>query len=304
MIFLMKELIISLLDMTAWRMDTPELFGGFHICAALFTVAAAVCVAAGITKRIKAAEPPGKDFTGIGAGAHGKSHTDTGTETAENDPNRKLIRILAGTGWVLVVLELYKQLFLYHVVNGGAYDWWYFPFQLCSVPMYLCILLPLVPRGVQKTFLTFMGGYTFISAAAALIYPADMLRPYAALTLHGFIWHGLLLFISLLIFMTGSIDPSVKGIAWAAGLFAALSLTALMINIAVEPLMQAAYTSDPGIFHSWAAMFYLNPYHISPQPLVGTIQKTAGIPAGLLLYSLVTAIAGSFFISLSGRKGR
>ena len=262
----MENTIILLLDMTAFRMDAPKLFGASHICAALFTVAAAVCVAAGITKRIKAAEPPGNNPTGTVAGIPGHKQ------------RRKLIRILAGTGWVLVVLEVYKQLFLYYVVNGGAYDWWYFPFQLCSVPMYLCILLPLVPQVVQKTFLTFMGGYTFISAAAALIYPADMLRSYATLTLHGFIWHGLLLFISLLIFFCGASDSSPRGLLGAALLFGILCVIAITINVAAGPS---------------ASMFYLNPYRISLQPLVGDVQKVLGIPAGLILYALVIVAAGS-----------
>lgn len=46
-----------------------------------------------------------------------------------------------GCGLVLALGELYKQLFLYQIVNQGRYDWWYFPMQLCSTPMYLCIIL-------------------------------------------------------------------------------------------------------------------------------------------------------------------
>ena len=35
-----------------------------------------------------------------------------------------------GCGLVLALGELYKQLFLYQIVNQGRYDWWYFPMQL------------------------------------------------------------------------------------------------------------------------------------------------------------------------------
>ena len=43
----------------------------------------------------------------------------------------------------------------------------------------------------------------------------------------------------------------------------------------------------------YAAMFYLNPYHLSPQLLIGTIQKSAGIPAGLALYiAVIIAVSG------------
>jgi TRAP-type C4-dicarboxylate transport system permease small subunit len=119
-----------------------------------------------------------------------------------------------------------------------------------------------------------------------------------SLTAHGFIWHGILLFISLLITMTGSADSSAKGILRAAGLFALLCIAAVMINACVEPVMQNIRSAHPAVLHSWAAMFYLNPYHISPQPLVGSIQITAGIPAGLVLYALAIASLASFLQSL------
>ena len=261
MIFVMKAVIINILNMTAWKMEAPELFGSFHICASLIAAAAAVLLAILVSS--------GK------ADRHKKKS--------------RCIGVLGFMGWVLAVLEIWKQLFIFFIVNGGAYDWWYFPFQLCSVPMYLCILLPYVGNRTRDAFLTFIGGYTFVSAVATLIYPEDILRSYSALTVHGFVWHGLLLFISLVVLHTGSADTSARGLLRASVLFAILCGIAVLINILAEPIMHNA----AGLPHSWAAMFYLNPYHISPQPLVGTIQKTAGIPAGLLLYSIAVAAAGS-----------
>ena len=267
MLFAMKDLLISLLNMTAWRMETPQLFGRFHICAAVLVTAMAFCAAAVFARRIRSA-------------AAGRA---------------ALVNILFVCGCGLAVLEVYKQLFLYYVVNGGAYDWWFFPFQLCSVPMYLCILLPFIGSRLRSTFITFMGSYTFISAAAALIYPEDYLRSYTTLTVHGFLWHGILLFISLMIIFSGAADTGIRGILKAAALFAVLCIAAVLINTAAESLMQ------PGLPHDHAAMFYLNPYHLSPQPLVSSVQKTAGIPAGLVLYSLVIAAAGSAVIRLASR---
>ena len=262
MIFAMKETVIEILNMTAWRMPAPKLFGGFHIIASLAAVSVAVLLAFAVSKIAFAGRSLCK---------------------------KRVVRVLAITGWILVILEIWKQLFLYYIVNNGAYDWWYFPFQLCSVPMYLCILLPLVSKRYRQTFMTFLGGYTFVSAVATLIFPEDILRSYTALTVHGFVWHGLLLFISLVVLLTGSADASVRGLLRAFGLFAILCGIAVLINVLSEPIM--AVTA--GISHSWAAMFYLNPYHISPQPIVSGIQKTAGIPAGLVLYVFVIAAVSS-----------
>lgn len=261
-------ILYSFLKMTAWRMDMPQMFGGFHAAALIAAVLPAVSAAVITSRRID---------------------------------KRNISKVLAVTGWVLVILELYKQLFLFHIVNEGAFDWWFFPFQLCSVPMYLCIFLPLVKDRARNAFLTFMSGYTLISAAAALIFPEDFLRPYVSLTLHGFVWHGILLFISLLVILTGAAGSSFKEIAGAAVLFAILSAAAVCINVGAESVMPGIRAAHPAVAHSWAAMFYMNPYHISPQPVVSAIQKTAGIPAGLVLYAIVTACAGSLACRFANR---
>ncbi len=264
----MESIIIDILNRTSWQMDTPRLFGGFHIAASFLTAALAVLLAVFFARRIQRAED--------------------------------LRRVLVTTGWLLVVLEVYKQCFLYFLVNEGAFDFWFFPFQLCSIPMYLCILLPFMKDSLRGTFLTFMSGYTFISAVATLVFPEDILRPYITLTVHGFIWHGLLLFISLLIFLAGRMDAGAKGLCSAAVLFVILSLIALGINTVVEPVMPAIRAVHPAVTHDWAAMFYLNPFHISPQPVISAIQKTAGIPAGLVLYTLVIAAVSSIIIKFYG----
>ncbi len=268
--------IYEILNKTAWTMDAPELFGWFHLCASLITAALAVLLAVLVC----------------------------GRKAAGREKKRRCLSVLEFTGWVLVILEIWKQLFLYFIVNGGAYDWWYFPFQLCSVQMYLCILLPSAGNRMQSAFLTFIGGYTFVSAVATLIYPEDILRTYTALTIHGFVWHGLLLFISLVVLLSGAADASARGLFSACGLFAAMCVMAVLINMAAEPAMQAGIAAHTGIRHSWAAMFYLNPYHLSPQPIVSSIQKTAGIPAGLLLYSVAVAAAGSLAARLLNKGAR
>ena len=271
---MMENSIQNILNMTAWRMDAPRLFGGFHIAASLIAASLAVIAAVFFARRVR-------------------------TE-------KNVRKILVITGWILVALEVYKQLFLYYVVNGRAFDCWFFPFQLCSVPMYLCLLLPLLKKEARLTLMTFMGGYTFVSAVATLIYPEDILRPYIALTSHGFIWHGMLLFISLLVFLTGCTDASIRGLRGAAVLFVILSVIALNINIVAEPVMPAIRAAHPGVAHDWAALFYLNPFHISPQPVVSDIQKIAGIPAGLVLYLIVIVAVSSlitvFFKSLSKKR--
>jgi hypothetical protein len=164
--------------------------------------------------------------------------------------------------------------------------------------MYLCILLPFVRGRVRDSFLTFMAVFTFISAAAALLYPEDYMRPYLSLTLHGFIWHGMLMFISMYILFSDMADLSRKGFVRSSILFACLCIPAVLINAVSEPLMNASHAAHE-IPNSYAAMFYLNPYHISPQPVIGSVQQMISIPAGLALYVLMIIAAGGLFCTIA-----
>lgn len=224
------------------------LFGTFHICA-LFICCTAAVFSAWKLRRIS---------------------------------SERIIHILFFIGIILLMMEIHKQIYITFIMNNGVYDWWFFPFQLCSVPMYLCILLPIIKGRFCDASLTFMACFTPISALAALIYPEDFLRPQLGLTLHGFIWHALLLFISFLIIFSKTADLSPRNFSRTCMLFAGCCIIAICINIISEALM----ASSVGIEHSYAAMFYMNPFHVSPQPIVGAIQKSTNIPFGLVLYAL------------------
>ena len=200
---------------------------------------------------------------------------------------KKRIRVLAVLGWLMALSEIYKQLFLYYIVNEGAFDWWFFPFQLCSVPMYMCILLPLVKEKVQKILLTFMTGFTFLSAVCALIYPEDMLRPYVSLTVHGFAWHGILLLISIVAGASGMADLTLKGYLRSVWLFLGLAATAVVINVIGERMSAGSALS------SYPNMFYLSPFHPSNQPFVDIVEKSLGrLPAMAVYTAAIIVIAG------------
>ncbi|WP_443089715.1 TMEM164 family acyltransferase [[Clostridium] scindens] len=47
-------------------------------------------------------------------------------------------------GILILLSELWKQWCLTYILNHRQYNWWYFPFQPCSIPMYLCLVIPWV----------------------------------------------------------------------------------------------------------------------------------------------------------------
>jgi len=191
--------------------------------------------------------------------------------------------ILLGFGLFLGSCELYKQIFLFYIINHGSYDWWFFPFQLCSIPMYLCLLLPFLRAGSCKTRIyTFMQDFSIMGGVAALVIPEGFSYIHWSLTLHGYLWHIALIIISLLIWVSGRADHSRKGFFNMLPLFFFCCFAATLINI-----------TAPG--HGRANMFYISPLTESTQPLFRELTARIGIIPANLLY-LATVCVGAALV--------
>lgn len=246
----------KLLKHTAWPMAAPKPYSSFHIC---FT-------AAGITLAVFMAYWAFKKWKGP-----------------------LFSRVIFLCGLFLTASEIWKQLFLYYIINQESYDWWYFPFQLCSLPMYFCLLYPMVKSEQFKTVLcTFMQNFNLLGGVMALAEPSGLLHPYWFLTLHGLGWHILLIFIGLYIFFSKKADSSVIGYFKTLPLFFICCLIADFINRTAEPAGQAD-------------MFYISPYYPSAQIVFHDIAMKLGITAGNLIY-LFSICLGGFLLHLLFRK--
>lgn len=260
----MPEWLRYLLELTAHEMKQPPMFGGFHIGAAVL----AVLIPYALARKF----PPGS--------------------------RAQAVRRLSVCGWILVLMEIYKQLFLYVIVNDMQYNFWYFPFQLCSIAMYLCILLPVLSRAAQNTVLTFLFDFSLPGALLALVFPEDFLRTYVSLTLHGFIWHGMLVYIALTVWYIGLFRHSWQAYFRAAGLYLVLAGCAIGLNVLFQPY------AEPG---AQPNLFYLSPYMKTGQFFFRDIAERFGILPEMVIYvSLYLLLAAAFHalarIRLSGSE--
>ena len=143
--------------------------------------------------------------------------------------------ILFSMGLVLAVGELFKQLFYYFFILDNQYSWGDFPFQLCSIPLYLCLIAPwLKPGKVQRGMYSFMVLYNLLGGAIAFTEPSGLFLDQWFLTAHACIWHMLLVFIGLFICFSkrgGNEKADYKGATWT---FIALCGIAFALNCFVQ----------------------------------------------------------------------
>ena len=110
--------------------------------------------------------------------------------------NRNIDKLFFITGIIMLISEIIKQLLLTFIIGGGKYNWWYFPFQLCSIPMYMLLIYPWIKRRMAKlSMLCFLMSYTLLSGMMAFADTSGMRYPLAILTVHSYAWHILLILI-------------------------------------------------------------------------------------------------------------
>ncbi len=223
---------------TAWPMVPPAPYSCFHLILALSGAAAAFLAALFFSSRSASFRP---------------------------------WRILFACGLFLALTEAYKQGFLYFVVNGRSYDWWYFPFQLCSVPMYLCLAYPFVSPKLQTVLGTFIQDFGLLGGIMALAAPAGLMHPYWTLTLHGFLWHFILIFLGIYCWRSRLSQAGFSGFARTLPLFFICILIATAVNVWTGP-------------EENADMFYISPYYPSLQVVFHSIALYIGIIPGNIVY--------------------
>jgi hypothetical protein len=258
------ETIRDVLSVTAWEMETPKAYGPLHL---IFMIGGFfLCFFLAWQLR----------------------HISAKTKN----------RILLGIGIFLVICEIYKQL-MYEVVlePGNGYRWGNFSFQLCSIPMYLCLIIPFLKEGtVRRTMCCFLTTYNCMGAFVAFFEPSGLLHGHWTLTLHALIWHLLLVFLGALIAFSGDGCRDIKDYKRATVLFCILCGMAFAINCIFWEI------SDHQI-----KMFFVGPGN-SPIIVFKQISELFGWVVSTLLYIPSVCVGAYIFYFIFGfinqRRGK
>ncbi len=209
--------------------------------------------------------------------------------TTRKIKNNQIPGLLFLCGIVLAASECYKQLFLYYVVNDQTYNWWYFSISVVQ-PSYVFLSGPAICAlcGKKTVLYTFMQDFNLLGGIMALAEPSGLFHPYWVLTIHGLIWHLLLIYIGLVIAFSRCSDTTTRGFVRTLPLFFVCCIVASIINRTAKPLGQAD-------------MFYISPYYPSAQIVFHDIAIKYRIPSGMPSIWQLPAWADSFFTLIFGK---
>lgn len=182
----------------------------------------------------------------------------------------------------MIAFEVIKQLVLTFYVGKGSYQWFCFPFQLCSIPMYLCVIAGITKNErLYDACCGFLATFGLLGGVCAFIDTSGFQYTVMPLTVYSYVWHILLILIGIF----SAVIRKRKIFLQALIIFAVCSLAAELINIPVTLLFGADIN-----------MFYINPLVPTNQVAVKDAAKLVGNTAALFLYWL-SCILGAFLIN-------
>ncbi len=211
--------------------------------------------------------------------------------------SQKAVRfIVLGIGILLVVLEIIKQLeysFSWDESSQTAswsYQWYAFPFQFCSTPMYLMVLAGSLPNcKVRDAIYSYLGTFALFAGLCVMCYPGDVFTSTIFINIQTMVWHGSMVVVGILLLSTQAFAIEHKSILKAGIVFLIMLLTALLMDCiwAWAGGLQTGQTFN---------MFYISPYYPCTLPIFDIIYSSTHYILFFLVYVIGFILSAYIFL--------
>lgn len=216
-------------------------------------------------------------------------------KTDSADRVRKVVFV---TALIVIILEIYKLInYSFSYADGKiTYDfqWYAFPFQFCSTPMYVGLLAGLIKKGkVHDALCAYLATFAIFAGLCVMIYPGDVFTSTAGINFQTMICHGTMLPIGAYLYATGHVKLNHKTILKALCVFAVAVGIAMILN-------EVAHTTGLLERESFN-MFYISPYQPPHLPIYSNVQTIVPYPWSLIIY--LAGFTAAAYIMLLGAMG-
>lgn len=255
------ETLLRILD---WPMKRPELYGWYHLLwwALSFAVAWFLC------RLYK----------------HSKC------------PDQFCCRAIYYVAFVVAVFEVLHQINYNLVCDEDGLrlqmQWYAFPFQFCSTPMYVGLLTAIFKKGrIHDSLCAYLATYAFFAGLCVMIYPGDVYTETLLTNVQTMMCHSSMLTVGIFLFYTGKVPLEHKTILRAMPVFGMCLAIAMLLNEIVYRfgLLAAGHTFN---------MFFISPYCEPSLPVYSSVQAVVPYPWCLVVYVVVFSVA-AYLVLLS-----
>jgi hypothetical protein len=193
---------------------------------------------------------------------------------------RRVRNVVFGVAMTVIILEVYKMInYSFSYENGIVFDfqWYAFPWQFCSTPMYIGFLAGIIRKGkVHEALCAYLATYAVFAGAAVMVYPGDVFISTIGINIQTMICHGSMITVGIYLLYTGYVKLEHRTILKAVPVFACTLLIAVILN-------EIAYYS--GLLETESFnMFYVSRHLESTLPVYSLVHNSVPFPINLLIY--------------------
>ncbi|MGN1406338.1 MAG: hypothetical protein ACI4WM_08685 [Erysipelotrichaceae bacterium] len=185
--------------------------------------------------------------------------------------NKDLNRTLSFLFLYFAFSEVFKQTVLFKL--NGYYDFWYFPFQLCSLPIYI---IPLYFLTQKEYILNFLSDFCLLGGIFAFFDTSGMHYDLSILTANSYLWHYVLIYLGFFL----KLNTKDNDFRYEIIIYLMCITVATAINLTFKD----------------ANMFYMSPYHKMNQLVFKEISNYSGQTFTKILYCFMQ-ITGAYIIN-------
>ena len=211
----------------------------------------------------------------------------------EDQPER-VRKVVLGTALLTILLEIYKQInYSFSYTDGITFDyqWYAFPFQFCSTPMYVGLLAGLLKKGkLQDALYAYLATFAVFAGACVMIYPGDVFVGTTGINIQTVICHGSMIVIGVYLMYTGTVKLEHRTVMKAMAVFACTVSMAVIMN-------EIAYFS--GLLEREVFNMFFVSRHCDPSlPVYSLVQAMVPYPWCLIVYIVGFTLAAYLLLLL------
>lgn len=213
----------------------------------------------------------------------------------KNDSPKRVRSVVFITAVVVTLAELYKQInYSFSYTDGIDFDyqWYAFPFQFCSTPMYAGLLAGLLRKGkLQDALYAYLATFAVFAGLCVMIYPGDVFVHTLGINIQTVICHGSMICVGVYLFHTGTVKLEHRTILKAMAVFSCTVSIAVVLN-------EIAHWSgllDREVFN----MFFISRHCKPSLPVYSLVQTVVPYPWCLLIYIVAFTLASYLILLLA-----
>lgn len=213
------------------------------------------------------------------------------------NPDKKTVRkIILIFSLISIALEIYKQVNYTFSYDGIAiqsdYQWYAFPFQFCSTPMYIGLFAAFVlDEKIHNALCAYLATFSLFAGVCVMAYPAQVFIDTIGINIQTMICHGSMVIVGVWLLYINYVKAAHKTILKAIPVFIVLVVSAAIMN-------EVAYKT--GLLKTETFnMFFISPYCDPSLPVYSLVQAVVPFPLCTVLYVIAFSLAGYIMLLIA-----